>query len=307
MTTSSDLPLNDPFAHRPPRKWIKTTITTSKDKSELLISFLTELTGSGVEESVAQPGSVLQEAVITCYLDDDDQLLANKEKIHLFLAQHQQNSENVSYEEIIEEDWSRTWKKHFKPARISKRITIKPTWEPYEPENNEVVIEIDPGLAFGTGLHESTRLALQLIEYSFDTCPPRTVIDVGTGTGVLAMAAGLLGAVDVSAIDNDPDAVVCAVDNIKQNNLASTVHVSGDDLGSKTGPYDLVIANITSDVLTLLAKQLVQIMSADSQLILAGILAGDQAADIKKTFTTLGLTVQQSPIEGEWQAFLFSA
>ncbi len=307
MTSSSDTPQLDPFAHRQPRKWIKATITTNKDKSDRLITFLTDLTGSGVEESVPQPGTTLPKATLTCYLEADDHIETNKEKIRLFLAEHHQNESDVSFAEIIEEDWSRNWKKHFKPTRISKRITIKPTWESYEAEADEVVIEIDPGLAFGTGLHESTRLALQLTEASFDICTPRTVLDVGTGTGVLAMAAALLGAKEVLAIDNDPDAVVCAKDNIKQNKLTSIIDATGEDLSSKEGPYDLVIANITSDVLTLLAPQLVKNMAPNGQLILAGILAGEQAKGIEKTFTKLGLTVKQSPVEGEWQAFLFTS
>lgn len=307
MTSSSDTIQSNPFAHRPPRTWIKATITTTRDKSVLLIKFLTDLTGSGVEESVAQPGSILPKAAITCYLDDDTHLQENKEKILHFLAEHHQNDSDVSFEDIIEKDWSSNWKKHFKPTNISKRITIKPTWESYDARDDEIVIEIDPGLAFGTGLHESTRLALQLIEESFEICSPRTVIDVGTGTGVLAMAAALLGADKVLAIDNDPDAVVCAKDNIKQNKLTHIIDTTGEDLSSKAGPYNLVIANITSDVLTFLAPHLVKIMAPYSQLILAGILAGDQAAGIEKTFTELNLTVQQSPVEGEWQAFLFSS
>jgi ribosomal protein L11 methyltransferase len=297
----------NPFAHRLPRKWLKTTITLPKKKSGLLITFLTELTGSGIEESVAQPGTVLPQTSITCYLDNNDKLKANKEKITLFLQENHLNKSNITFEEITEEDWSQNWKKHFKPTRISKRITIKPTWEPYTPDINEIVIEIDPGLAFGTGLHESTRLALQLIESSFTLQTHQNVLDVGTGTGVLAMAAALLGASKVSAIDNDPDAVVCAIDNIKQNKVSSIIGVSAEDLSCTSNIYDLVIANITSDVLTLLASQLVKKMKHNGQLILAGILAGDQAKDIEKTFSELGLTMQQAPVEGEWQGFLFQA
>ena len=278
-----------------------------QEQVDILASFLAELTGTGVEESLAQPGSHSSNTALTCYLDNDDSAPGNREKIECFLKKICQDAPAVLYEEIVEEDWGKNWKKEYKPTRVSERIIIKPTWEEYEALNNEIVIEIDPGLAFGTGLHASTRLALQLIETAFTVDPfPEKVLDVGTGTGILAMAAALLGAPEIMAIDNDPDAVVCATANIEQNGLTHMVTASNKNLDKVKGPFDLVVANITADVLSLLAPQLAKLTSDSGQLILAGILKGDQAAGIERIFTDLDFTLCNSPMEDEWQAFLFS-
>ncbi|MFH1215812.1 MAG: 50S ribosomal protein L11 methyltransferase [Pseudomonadota bacterium] len=299
--------MNDTFSHRPPRIWTKVTITVAEELSDITASFLAELTGSGVEQSMVQPGAASSAATVTGYLEHDGEHEDDRKKILHFIHHLTEKKPDVFFEEIIEEDWGKNWKKHFKPIRITDRITIKPTWEPYQAAEGEIIIEIDPGLAFGTGLHASTRLALFLIEAAFVETKPQTALDVGTGTGILAMAAAFFGAPDVTAIDNDPDAVVCALENVTQNGLDHAVTVSGADLTEFGGPFDLVIANITSDVLTLLAPLLHRIMSPGGKLVLAGILTGEQAQSIKQTFTNLGLSLKQSPIEGEWQAFLFSS
>jgi len=284
------------------------SIRVADEFSDITASFLAELTGGGVEQSMIQPGAEPSASTVTGYLENDAELEVNRKKILHFIQHLTGEKPQASFAEIIEEDWGKNWKKHFKPVRITNRITIKPTWESYRPGEEEIIIEIDPGLAFGTGLHASTRLALSLVEAAFaETNKPQTVLDVGTGTGILAMAAAFLGAPRVTAIDNDPDAVVCARENVSQNRLDHAVGVSGADLEEFPGPFDLVVANITSDVLTLLAPILHRIMAPGGKLVLAGILAGEQAQSIRQTFGTLGLRLKQSPIEGEWQAFLFSS
>ncbi|MCB2182176.1 MAG: 50S ribosomal protein L11 methyltransferase [Desulfobulbaceae bacterium] len=299
------------FDHRSPRSWTKIQVETNPGQAELIASFITSITGLGVEQSIDQPGSSLPVATVTGYLEDKDEIQIKQQEILSFLENLSPKPSQINFEEIIEEDWGKNWKKHYRPTQITDRITIKPTWENHTPKKDEIVIEIDPGLAFGTGLHASTRLALQLTEKAFSlNPPPTTVLDVGTGTGILGMAAAFLGATDVTCIDNDPDAVVCALENVSQNKLSSTVKVSGMDLDDLRGTYDLIIANITADVLTLLAPGLTRLLASPGQLILAGILKGDQAQAIEKTFTALGLGVCDSPQEEaqdgeEWQAFRF--
>ncbi|MBU0908703.1 MAG: 50S ribosomal protein L11 methyltransferase [Proteobacteria bacterium] len=300
--------MNDPFNHRQPQHWLKCTIEIDDELADMAAAFVADVTGKGVEQSMAQPDTDSTATTVTAYLDNDEQTPAIKEKIRTFLKQLCRREPVIRYEEIVEEDWGVNWKKHFKPAQVSRRITVKPTWEPYQAGKDEIVIEIDPGLAFGTGLHASTRLALQLIESAFTGhTAPHTVLDVGTGTGILGIAAALFGAAKVMGIDNDSDAVVCATDNVEQNRVSRVMSVSGADLGDQTGHVDLVIANITSDVLTQLAPQLVSRVAPTGQLILAGILAGEQGQGIEQTFTSLGLKLLASPVEGEWQAFLFTA
>lgn len=300
--------MNDPFNHRQPKRWLKFTTEIDEELADLAAAFVAELTGKGVEQSMAPPGSDSSVTTITGYLDHDGQAPAIKEKIRAFLTQLCHREPVIHVAEIVEEDWGANWKKHFKPVHLSRRIIVKPTWEPYQAGIDEIVIEIDPGLAFGTGLHASTRLALQLIETAFSgSQAPQTVLDVGTGTGILGIAAALFGAPKVVGIDNDPDAVVCAAANVAQNRVGQFMAVSGTDLDSQTGPFDLVVANITSDVLTQLAPQLTGLVAPAGQLILAGILAGEQGRGIEQTFTALGLTLLASPVDGEWQAFLFAA
>ena len=301
--------MNEPFAHRPPKSWLKVSFGIADELADPAAAYLTDLTGNGVEQSMPPPdGNAGPTTTVTAYLDRDDGTPANREKIRAFLTQLCGTPPEISFEEIIEEDWGINWKKHFKPVRVSSRIIVKPTWEPYQGEAGEIVIEIDPGLAFGTGLHASTRLALQLIDAAFaGNIPPATVLDVGTGTGILGIAAALFGAATVTGIDNDPDAVVCAEKNVAQNRIGHVMAVSGADLHAQTGPFDLVVANITSDVLTRLAPLLADRIAPAGKLILAGILAGQQGRDIEQTFAALGLTLRQSPVDGEWQAFLFSA
>jgi ribosomal protein L11 methyltransferase len=300
--------MNDPFNHRQPQRWLKFTIEIKDELADLAAAFVADVTGMGVEQSMAPPGSESAVTTVTGYLDNDGQAPAVKEKIRTFLKQLCRRETVIHFEEIVEEDWGINWKKHFKPVQVSRRITVKPTWELYQAGADEIVIEIDPGLAFGTGLHASTRLALQLIESAFtDHKAPHTVLDVGTGTGILGIAAALFGAVRVQGIDNDADAVACAADNVTQNRVSQIMSVSGADLSAQTGPFDLVVANITSDVLTQLAPQLVSMVTPAGQLILAGILAGEQGRGIEQTFTGHGLTLLDSPVDGEWQAFLFAA
>lgn len=300
--------MNDLFTHRPPRNWTKITITAGEDFSDIIAGFLSELTGSGVEQSMPQPGAAPGPSTVTGYLENDETASEKRATLVSFVRQLTGTEPEIFFTEIIEEDWGKNWKQHFKPLRITRRITVKPTWEPYQAGADEIVLEIDPGLAFGTGLHASTRLALSLVEESFAAeQKPRTALDVGTGTGILAMAAARCGAVAVTAIDNDPDAVVCALDNIAANRLDHAVTVSGAELADCAGPFDLVIANITSDVLILLAPQLRRLLAPHGSLVLAGILVGEQAEAIRQTFGALGLTLRQEPAEGEWQAFLFSA
>jgi ribosomal protein L11 methyltransferase len=164
---------------------------------------------------------------------------------------------------------------------------------------------MDPGMAFGTGLHASTKLALLLIEESFADKPPRTVLDIGTGTGILGMDCALLGAERVVGLDNDIDARTAAQENIHKNHLAAIMVIDDRNLGALEPLFDLVIANITQDVLTLLAMDIIARLAPAGRLVLSGILTGLQTDIIKQVFGDLGLTLIKTESQEEWTALLF--
>jgi ribosomal protein L11 methyltransferase len=292
--------------NRPARSWLKINVEVPAEFSGMTTVFLAALSGTGVE-TVEAGGS--SERIIA-YLSEDAEIQGKKAALEKFLKEIQGRLPAgtrllVSKEQLLEEDWGRSWKEHFKAARLTPRLAIKPSWETYVPRDQESVIELDPGMAFGTGLHASTRLALELIEECFPPAGqgPRQALDVGTGTGILAMACALLGAGKVTALDNDPDAVEIALENVRQNNLQEIITVSGTDLHDLDGSFELVIANIIHDTLIELAPVLRRLLKGRGFLILAGILGGEQEKSILAAYRSLGLTPLDIRHREEWVAF----
>ncbi len=297
MTTSD-------FQHRPRRNWLQINITCDPERAELLIHELTTLTGTGV-----QTETVSGKELIICYLEKDDDYPVRRQALDSLIAtfSEQPGGPTVELSTLVEENWAENWKSNYKPTKLSKHITVKPTWEEYAASSDEVVLEIDPGMAFGTGLHFSTRLALRHIDTLFhQENPPSTVLDIGTGTGILALACAKLGASDLTAIDNDPDAVATALDNIIQNNEQDKIACSVTDLGAIESTFDLVIANITADVLTLLQPEILPRIGAGGHLVLAGILTGSQSQAVINLYQTSGLTLIDENQEDEWTGLLFA-
>lgn len=304
-----------PLNHRQAKSWRKITVQVPAAVEDVVASFLASLTGSGVE-TVSPPlgSSAPTTETIIGYLDNDP---AAQEKLMLFqeflasldLANPDGKGPAIALETIAEEDWDANWKQHFKPFAPTKRLVIKPSWEAYPAKPTEVVIEMDPGMAFGTGLHASTQLALQLIEELYPQPPapdaPKTVLDVGTGTGILGMACALFGATQVIGLDNDIDARVAAAENVLRNHLEKTMAIGEGALEEQAGPFELVIANITHNTLIELAPYLVSCTKMGGHLILAGILAGEQGENIQKVYAELGFTTSAAESKGEWVAFSF--
>lgn len=291
------------FQHRPRRSWLQINLICQPQQADLLIHRLTELTGAGV-----QTETISGKEQIIAYLEKNDTYSKKRQTIDTIIASFAvEDRPQLDLSTLVEENWAENWKDNYKPTKLSEHITVKPTWEDYEPQSTEIVIEIDPGMAFGTGLHFSTRLALRHIDSLFhNEEKPLAVLDIGTGTGILALACAKLGSTKVLAIDNDPDAVVTAVDNIKQNNEEKTIHCSVTDLGEIKDSFDLVIANITADILTILQNDLTPRIKPGGHLVLAGILTGDQATTISKLYQENGLTLTSENREDEWSGLLFS-
>ena len=299
------------FSHRPPRTWHKISLIVQAKQAETVATFLASLSEGGIEQISGPPGEANSdlEQIIT-YLPGEDDPTQIIKTIHAFLNELNKKLPSSTpavfkQECIIEEDWNRHWKEHFKAFKLTSRLVIKPSWETYEKLPNEIVLEMDPGMAFGTGLHASTRLALLLIEESFAGRPAKTVLDIGTGTGILGMDCALLGAESVIGLDNDLDARVAARDNIQNNHLDGVMRIDPRDLYDLPGRFDLVIANITQDVLTLLAHDILRRIAPGGRLVLSGILTDNQADMIKKVYVDLGLTLIKTESQDEWTALLF--
>jgi len=300
------------FNHRPAKTWHQITITAPASRAEIISAFLASVPVGGIEQFSPPQGQAAPTIEkITAYLADSPNYNEQVNTIQNFIKQlnkQQTDHEQVSCttEPVQEQDWNSNWKKHFKPFKLTDRIVIKPSWEPYTAKSQELVIEMDPGMAFGTGLHASTKLALLLIEELLEQQAPAKVLDVGTGTGILGMSCILLGAHMVLCLDNDIDARATANGNIIKNNLTS-ISVSDRPLHETTGQYDLVIANITCDILFNLADDLACHLAAGGNLILSGILAGNQERDIKSIFINHKFTVVQTRQHGEWVAIHFKS
>ena len=283
--------------------WTKVLIRCAPGSADEVAAFLTELTGSGAE-TAEEGGGV----IIAGYLPRGPAEIGLRRKLADFLADErrwQGSSPRLEGEEkTAEKDWQESWKSRFEVTRLTERLTVRPSWLTCAPRPEERVIAMDPAMAFGTGLHESTRLVLRFLEelYAAGGAGPRRVLDVGTGTGILAMAAALLGAERVVAIDNDPRAVEAAEKNVAANGLTDLVAVGGQDLSAVDERFDLITANIVHDVLVSIASALGERLVRTGSIVCAGILAGEQSESLAGVFAGHGLRVVGEKRENEWAA-----
>ncbi len=202
--------------------------------------------------------------------------------------------------DVAEQDWTESWKAAFRPFRLGEHMLVKPSWETVEPLPGDHVIEIDPGMAFGTGTHETTGMCVKLVEKYVK--PGDRVIDIGTGTGILAIAAAHMGASAVLATDLDAVAVRVAAENVKINGFEGVIDMRcGDLLEVVRESGDVVIANIISDVIVMLAKPVRQRIVDGGIFICSGISA-DRREDVLKALDEAGFEVLDSLNEGEWCA-----
>ncbi|KUO64025.1 MAG: ribosomal protein L11 methyltransferase [Gracilibacter sp. BRH_c7a] len=198
---------------------------------------------------------------------------------------------------VKEEDWANEWKKYFKPVRVGKNIMIKPTWEAAVLQEGDLVIEIDPGMAFGTGTHPTTVLCLEALEKYVQ--PEQLVYDIGTGSGILAVAAAKLGA-EVQAGDIDSLAVRIAKENISLNKVEDRVKVEAGDLGEVfIDQADIVIANIIADVIIELLPQLPSLLKPGGLFIASGII-DSRADEVREKMMEAGLKLIESPQDSGW-------
>jgi ribosomal protein L11 methyltransferase len=289
-----------------PPQWLQVSLSCPERALEAVSDLLGVLSGSAVEQSPLKDGLSTVSGFFQFFTEAEQEQLRRSLEIELtdLFAAYKLPVPMLACSVLADQDWATSWQQFFTPFAIVPGLIIKPSWEEHAAQPGEQVLEIDPGMAFGTGQHASTKLALSLLQSCCHDHQPETVLDVGTGTGILAMAAALFGAKKIRAIDNDPEAVRAAAENIACNHLSAMIDVSGTVLAEISGSYDLICANILHDVLVEMAPDIAKRLTAQGCVVLAGILRGEQEENIIQIYSGLGLKLRQQVHEEEWAALL---
>lgn len=278
-----------------PRRYPFVHVDVPPERAEMVSLELWELGAVGIEERDAttlhRPDLGAPGAAVTLVAAFDDEAAAHRAA----RALDDRHPSHVEF--VVGDEWRDEWRKHFKPVRIGRRLLVRPSWEEERLWPGEVELVVDPGRAFGSGTHETTRLVLREIDRRVR--PGDKVLDVGCGSGILAVAAALLGAASIRAVDVDPDAVAVTRENAQLNHVASRIHVSTTPVERLRGRYDLVVANIETVVLERIAAPLGARVAPGGTLILSGVLVGEQD---RVTAAFPGFVRMLLGREGEWAA-----
>jgi ribosomal protein L11 methyltransferase len=303
--------------------WLELAVECDQEAVEAVSEILSRAASGGV--SVEQPFTTEQEglaaspvpgapATVRAYLPALDATVAEaavaqvRERLGHLTAFDLRPIGPLQVREVHEEDWASAWKEHFPVMRLGRRIVIKPTWRDYEPAAGDVIIALDPGMAFGTGLHPTTRLCLVGLERWSDEgiVEGASAFDVGSGSGILAVGAALLGADPVRAVDTDPIAVESTLANAARNDVG--VSASQGSLPVEDGPFDLVLANLVASILVQLAADLAAAVrpgdgtpGSGGRLLASGIFI-DREVEVQQAFAAAGLRVVHRQQETEWVA-----
>lgn len=275
--------------------WMKCVVTAAEPLRGALALALTDCGADGFEE--------LGETAVAAYYRPDAQ-----EGVDLYLERYRADAgEPFTWEwsAIADEDWWESWKAYFHPFRASRRLWVRPSWEAAAPpEAGMETLVIDPGRAFGTGGHETTRLCLDFLDRLTAADPPASALDVGSGSGILTVALKLLGVPRVVALDVDPVASAVTKENLEANGVAQGADVVCGNLRGVGGSYPLVVANILYQVVMGLAPQLVERVAPGGALVIAGHLI-PETQSAENLFAGLGMTVRERDELGPWGALVF--
>lgn len=303
-------------------KWSELSIHTTNEAVEAISNILHEAGASGVviedsEELLREREDVFGEIYslnpddfpvdgvrVKAYLAETSFLLETVEEIKLAINNLQNfnidlGHNHVSVQEVDEEDWATAWKKYYHPVKISNRFTIVPTWEDYERVNtDELIIELDPGMAFGTGTHPTTVMCLQALEKTVQK--GSNVIDVGTGSGVLSIGAAKLGAASIHALDLDEVAVQSAKENIALNKVNDIVQVThGNLLDNVNEQADIVVANILAEIIMTFTNDAYTIVKDGGLFITSGIIA-TKKEDVRNSLQQAGFEIEEVMMMEDW-------
>ena len=207
----------------------------------------------------------------------------------------------VEHEKMYEEDWANNWKKYYKPSKVGEKIVVKPIWEEYEAKDEELVVELDPGMAFGTGEHETTRMCIQALEKYVQK--DSTVFDVGCGSGILAIAAAKLGAKLAVGVDLDPVAVESAKENVGFNNIDNIEILHGNLIEVIDGKADIVVANIIAEIICILTEDVSRVIKPNGYFITSGIIH-DRVEMVTNKLEECGFEVVKVNKDGEWNCII---
>lgn len=285
-------------------KWIELSARTDAEGAEAAAAVLNEFTSSGavIEQTlIPEPGEELDPArafTVRVFFNSSEQAQLERAETALWHL-GQLRGITPQTREIKEEDWAEAWKKHYTIVHIGKRLVIKPSWLDYAARDDEVVVELDPGMAFGTGLHPTTRMCLHAVETHVR--PGMKILDVGTGSGILSIAAARLGAQSILALDIDPIAVETANKNAAINHVEMQMRVERGSIEAErdSRTYDIVFANILAEVVIELAPALAASLRTGGVAIASGIL--DYKADgVVDALHRAGLALVEKNQEEDW-------
>ena len=255
--------------------------------------------GDLIDESILNADKTI--ASVSVYLPVERDIREDVEFLREMLAKDGIEGE-IKMIGLNEEDWANAWKAYYKPIKIGSKIVIVPAWEKYEAEEHELIVRMDPGMAFGTGTHETTRLVIGLLEKY--TTPGVRMLDVGTGSGILAICASKLGAGECKAYDIDPMSVRVARENIKDSGLTNITCDQSDLLRSvdlEGGKYGLVCANIVADIIIRMTPDVHKYIADDGVLLASGIIM-ERSSDVVECFEAHGFEIVERAEENGWCA-----
>jgi ribosomal protein L11 methyltransferase len=298
-------------------KWLKVELTAPSELIDALSNFMTEIGAQGVFQETPAPESsngFAEDAAsetLNAYLPFDIRLEQRMESLKTYIEGLSQVFPDIEKpvfktERIDDPNWGEAWKKYFKPLRVTKNIVIKPTWERFTPSGRDTVVEIDPGMAFGTGQHASTRICLQAIEdllLQERTMGKWRVLDVGTGTGILGISCAKLGVQKVVCVDSDKKAAEIAQENVAINDVEERVEVINRDVATIHERFDLIVANLTAKILIKHRSHLVSLLGPDGYLIISGIIEQNRE-EIECHFITPPLVSHHEITEKEWICYV---
>ena len=286
-----------------PSGWIEVCIQAPAEQAAAAADFLVLLTGRGVEtsESPSSGGPEAVKAFLEAGPQSAEQIQAVEDLVRRLEAQSGAlGMVRVQFCELAEQDWGENWKRHFHPKEMAPGLWVAPPWEPMNPEADQVVVIIDPGQAFGTGHHASTSLCLQrLARMKRKSYLPQRLLDLGCGTGILALAGLKLGIPSALALDLDPLALEATRHNAELNNLSDRIQVSSQALDRIEEMFPLIMANLTPLDLTELARPMAARLETGGELVASGMMQG-QDQGVRQALEEAGLGLVERASQGEW-------
>ncbi|SCI74827.1 50S ribosomal protein L11 methyltransferase [uncultured Clostridium sp.] len=245
-------------------------------------------------------------AVVKAYFAEEDNIEDVLEYVNERLTELKEmgldlGEAKVEHEKMHEEDWANTWKQYYKPTKVGEKIVVKPIWEEYEAKDGELVVDLDPGMAFGTGTHETTRMCIQSLEKYVKE--DSNVFDVGCGSGILAIAAAKLGAKLAVGVDLDPVAVESSIENVGYNKLKNIEILHGNLVEVIDGKADIVVANILAEIICILTDDVKRVLKDGGVFITSGIIH-DRVDMVCEKLEATGFEVMEKNRDGEWNCIV---